>query len=61
MTQRSHVFWKRQLERWGYEVFDTVDFDRVMENFAKWKPDLVLMDLTLPFSMAITGAVRYEK
>ena len=25
---------KRQLERWGYEVFDTVDFDRVMENFA---------------------------
>ena len=40
---------KRQLERWGYEVFDTVDFDRVMENFAKWKPDLVLMDLTLPF------------
>lgn len=26
---------KRQLERWGYEVFDTVDFDRVMENFAK--------------------------
>ena len=27
---------KRQLERWGYEVFDTVDFDRVM-------------DLTLPF------------
>jgi len=39
---------KRQLERWGYEVFDTVDFDRVMENFAKWKPDLVLMDIQMP-------------
>ena len=33
----------------AFEVFDMVDFDRVMENFAKWKPDLVLMDLTLPF------------
>lgn len=40
---------KRQLERWGYEVFDTVDFEHVMEVFAGWKPDLVLMDLTLPF------------
>ena len=29
-------------------MFDTVDFDRVMENFAKWKPDLVLMDITMP-------------
>lgn len=26
---------KRQLERWGYEVFDTVDFDRVMEKLCK--------------------------
>ena len=40
---------KRQLERWGYEVFDTVDFEHVMEAFAGWKPDLVMMDLTLPF------------
>ena len=47
-TTITHVL-KRQLERWGYEVFDTVDFEHVMEAFAGWKPDLVLMDLTLPF------------
>ena len=47
-TTITHVL-KRQLERWGYEVFDTVDFEHVIEAFAGWKPDLVLMDLTLPF------------
>ena len=46
-TTITHVL-KRQLERWGYEVFDTVDFEHVMEAFAGWKPDLVLMDLNLP-------------
>lgn len=29
-TTITHVL-KRQLERWGYEVFDTVDFEHVME------------------------------
>ena len=32
-TTITHVL-KRQLERWGYEVFDTVDFEYVMETFA---------------------------
>ena len=32
-TTITHVL-KRQLERWGYEVFDTVDFEHVMEAFA---------------------------
>ena len=46
-TTITHVL-KRQLERWGYEVFDTVDFEHVMEAFAGWKPDLVLMDIMMP-------------
>lgn len=40
---------ERQLKRWGYEVHAQVDFDRVMEEFLQWKPDLVLMDISLPY------------
>lgn len=40
---------KRQLGRWGYQVCAQTDFDRVMDTFMQWKPDLVLMDLSLPY------------
>ena len=59
-TTITHVL-KRQLERWGYEVFDTVDFEHVMEAFAGWKPDLVLMDLTLPFFNGYYRLFAYKK
>ena len=48
----------RQLEKWGYLVRAVQDFDRVMEEFREFQPQLVLMDLSLPFSMAITGVRR---
>ena len=56
-TTITHVL-KRQLERWGYEVFDTVDFEHVMEAFAGWKPDLVLMDIDMPEMDDIETAKR---
>ena len=39
----------RQLEKWGYLVRAVQDFDRVMEEFREFQPQLVLMDLSLPF------------
>lgn len=39
----------RQLERWGYEVFPVRQFEDVLAEFEKLEPDLVLMDISLPF------------
>ncbi len=40
---------KRQLSKWGYEVSLVEDFGRVMEQFKQEQPDLVLLDITLPY------------
>lgn len=40
---------KRHLERWGYEVFCVQDFRNVLGEFAACSPQLVLMDIGLPF------------
>lgn len=39
---------ERQLQKWGYEILIWKEFDRVLEGFLQWKPDLVLMDISLP-------------
>lgn len=35
---------RQHLQSWNYEVFAVVDFNSVMEEFARVKPHLVLMD-----------------
>ena len=40
---------ERHLSGWGYEVFCVSDFQHVMHDFAQFGPQLVLLDLTLPF------------
>ncbi len=37
------------LRKWGYEVFQAFDFEHVVENFATENPQLVLLDILLPF------------
>lgn len=37
------------LGRWGYEVRCVKDFGKVLEDFIKYEPQLVLMDVALPF------------
>lgn len=40
---------ERQLERWGYETAHIADFNRVMDQFSEFDPQLVLLDISLPF------------
>lgn len=40
---------ERQLEKWGYQPGHVEDFTRVVEEFVRFQPHLVLMDLSLPF------------
>lgn len=40
---------KNFLEQWGYQVNLTADFQNVLEQFIQDEPQLVLLDVTLPF------------
>lgn len=40
---------KQHLEKWEYEVYLAQDFANIMTEFAKTDPQLVLMDIRLPF------------
>ena len=42
-------FLKKHLSSWGYEVFLAEDFSNVLQEFAGKDPQLVLLDLKLPF------------
>lgn len=40
---------KRHLESWDYEVAAVTDFANVLQEFLQFSPQLVLMDIKLPF------------
>lgn len=40
---------EKHLESWGYEVFCVTDFEHVLQEFIRRDPQLVLLDLKLPF------------
>ena len=40
---------KKHLEKWDYQVECVTDFKNVMDTFFKFEPQLVLLDLVLPF------------
>lgn len=40
---------KEYLEKWGYRVICASDFQNILKEFAELKPELVLMDIGLPF------------
>ena len=40
---------KNHLEKWDYEVECITDFKNIMDSFTKNEPQLVLLDIVLPF------------
>ena len=52
---------KRHLESWGYEVCQVEDFSHVLQEFVQKDPQLVLLDLKLPFYNGFHGVRRFAK
>lgn len=40
---------KNQLCKWGYEAENISDFNNVIDEFKKYNPQLLILDITLPF------------
>lgn len=40
---------KNHLCKWGYEAENISDFNNVMDEFIKYDPQMVILDITLPF------------
>jgi two-component system, OmpR family, response regulator protein BraR/BceR len=45
---------KNHLQTWGYEVEYVADFQNVMSHFVSFDPQLVLLDISLPFVNGFT-------
>ena len=39
----------QELSKWNYQVECVTDFNKVMDDFVKVNPQLVILDITLPF------------
>ena len=46
---------KEHLEKWDYEVACVQDFKRVQEEYTAFDPQLVIMDIILPFYNGFTS------
>ena len=42
-----------QLSRYAFETFIPQDFEKILEEFHRIEPDLVLLDVNLPFLMVL--------
>ena len=50
---------EKGLQSWGLETKCVFDFKNVLSEFSQYDPHLILLDISLLFSMVITGAVKY--
>lgn len=47
--KKLYEFTKEYLERYNYEVFGIENFKKIEEEFEEVKPDIVLLDINLPY------------
>lgn len=40
---------KKHIEKWGYEIYIAENYQNILKDFTDFNPDLVLLDITLPF------------
>ena len=52
---------KKHIDAWGFNARCAEDFRNIMEEFADFNPQLVLLDISLPFLMATIGAAKYAR
>lgn len=52
---------RRHLEKWDYDVHVVQKFDAVMSEFASFDPQLVLMDIGLPFYKGVSLVYGNQK
>lgn len=56
----SRSFLKFLVESYGYQVIEAADGIEALDNFKRYKPDIVLMDISLPMvnGLITTKAIR---
>lgn len=56
----SRSFMKSLVEGYGYQVIEAADGIEALENFKKYLPDIVLMDISLPMvdGLITTKAIK---
>ena len=52
---------KKNLSSWGYDVSCAEDFSNIIQEFVRRDPQLVLLDLKLPFYNGFTGVKKYAE
>lgn len=52
---------QKHFEKYHYDVQYIEDFEHVLDEFLEFQPDLVLLDIHLPFLMVIIGVKKFGK
>ena len=55
-NEDARSFMKLLIEKYGYQVLEATDGIEALEKFKRHQPDLVLMDVSLPFVDGLTTA-----
>ena len=55
-NEDARSFMKLLIEKYGYQVLEATDGIEALEKFRRHQPDLVLMDVSLPFVDGLTTA-----